>query len=288
MFTYVASSTFVFQDGYGMTAQQFGWVFAGGAVAITVARRSTVRWSAGSRPSRCSAARSWSVSGLSLSLFATTIADGPLWLVVTLLVLTLGTAGFVLPSAPAIALANNPHRAGSAAALLGALQFGLGALIAPLTSIGGTPTAESMAGVMAGTILISALLLLAVRRSWSRIPTTAAIEVNDTLGSVGTDSRVPGLGPLACRRARRGALPRVILHSRVTNGVAQVTSGDITWQEARDEGRSVTLVLFVFLFFVPALIFRLAWGLIATPDEPPRWQRAARRPAGARRRAPAP
>jgi len=36
----------------------------------------------------------------------------------------------------------------------------------------------------------------------------------------------------------------------------------------------MTLVFFVFLFFVPALVFRLAWGLIATPDEPPRWQRA--------------
>ena len=125
--------------------------------------------------------------GLSLSLFATTIADGPLWLVVTLLVLTLGTAGFVLPSAPAIALASNPHRAGSAAALLGALQFGLGALIAPLTSIGGTPTAESMAGVMAGTIVISALLLLAVRRSWNRVPTTSTIDADDA----STDSRVP-------------------------------------------------------------------------------------------------
>ena len=73
-----------------------------------------------------------------------------------LLVLTLGTAGFVLPSAPAIALASNPHRAGSAAALLGALQFGLGAVIAPLTSLGGTPTAVTMAGVMAGVIVIAA------------------------------------------------------------------------------------------------------------------------------------
>ena len=35
MFTYVASSTFVFQEGYGLTPQQFGWVFAAGAVAIT-------------------------------------------------------------------------------------------------------------------------------------------------------------------------------------------------------------------------------------------------------------
>lgn len=36
---------------------------------------------------------------------------------------------------------------------------------------------------------------------------------------------------------------------------------------------AVTLVLFVFLFFVPALIFRLAWGVIGTPDERARWER---------------
>ena len=36
----------------------------------------------------------------------------------------------------------------------------------------------------------------------------------------------------------------------------------------------MTLVLFVFLFFVPAIVFRLAWGAIGTPDEAPPWQRA--------------
>jgi aminoglycoside phosphotransferase len=39
----------------------------------------------------------------------------------------------------------------------------------------------------------------------------------------------------------------------------------------------MTLVLFVFLFFVPAIVFRLAWGAIGTPDEAPKWQRAAAR-----------
>ncbi|WP_051639887.1 multidrug effflux MFS transporter [Cellulomonas sp. URHE0023] len=181
MFTYVASSTFVFQDGFGMTAQQFGWVFAGGAVAITAGSQVNGALVGRFTPEQVLSGTVVAGLVLSMSLFATTLADGPLWLVVTLLILTLGTAGFVLPSAPAIALANNPHRAGSAAALLGALQFGLGALIAPLTSIGGTPTAESMAGVMAGTILVSALLLIAVRRSWNRGPTTVDLEVNSAL-----------------------------------------------------------------------------------------------------------
>ena len=36
----------------------------------------------------------------------------------------------------------------------------------------------------------------------------------------------------------------------------------------------MTLVLFVFLFFVPALMFRLVWGLFGAPSKPSRWRRA--------------
>jgi len=168
MFTYVASSTFVFQEGYGLTPQQFGWVFAAGAVAITAGSQVNGALVGRFRPEQVLSGAVAAGLVLSLSLFATTLLGAPFWPVTVLLVLTLGTAGFVLPSAPAIALASNPHRAGSAAALLGALQFGLGAVIAPLTSINGTPTAVSMAAVMAGVIVIAAVLLVLVRRSWAR------------------------------------------------------------------------------------------------------------------------
>ena len=43
--------------------------------------------------------------------------------------------GILLPAVPVIALEANAHRAGSAAALLGAMQFGVGAAIAPVTGL---------------------------------------------------------------------------------------------------------------------------------------------------------
>ncbi|WP_315098762.1 multidrug effflux MFS transporter [uncultured Cellulomonas sp.] len=168
MFTYVASSTFVFQEGYGLDPQQFGWVFAAGAVAITAGSQVNGALVGRFSPEQILSGAVGAGLVLGLSLFATTLLGAPFWPVTVLLVLTLGTAGFVLPSAPAIALASNPHRAGSAAALLGALQFGLGALIAPVTSLGGRPTAVTMGGVMAGVIVVAAVLLLAVRRTWAR------------------------------------------------------------------------------------------------------------------------
>ncbi|WP_426593953.1 multidrug effflux MFS transporter [Cellulomonas sp. McL0617] len=225
MFTYVASSTFVFQDGFGMSAQQFGWVFAGGAVAITVGSQINGALVGRFTPEQVLSGIVLVGLVLSMSLFATTLADGPLWLVVTLLILTLGTAGFVLPSAPAIALATNPHRAGSAAALLGALQFGLGALIAPLTSIGGTPTAETMAGVMAGTILVSAVLLLGVRRSWRRVPNAVSVEADHAVSPAQTDARIPVAASVTVS-ARRSTASASGLGRRRADGSARTDEPD--------------------------------------------------------------
>lgn len=188
MFTYVASSTFVFQEGYGLTPQQFGWVFAAGAVAITAGSQINGALVGRFRPEQILSGAVAVGVVLSLSLFATTLLGAPFWPVTVLLVLTLGTAGFVLPSAPAIALASNPHRAGSAAALLGALQFGLGAVIAPLTSINGTPTAVTMGAVMAGVIVVAAVLLVLVRRSWAR---GAVEEAEHVVAAAEREHRVP-------------------------------------------------------------------------------------------------
>ncbi|WP_449385995.1 multidrug effflux MFS transporter [Cellulomonas soli] len=168
MFTYVASSTFVFQQGFGLDEQQFGLVFAAGAVSITAGTQVNGALVGRFRPEQILSAAVPVGVGLSLALLVATLTDAGFWPVTALLVLTLGTAGFVMPSAPAIALEANPHRAGSAAALLGALQFGLGAVIAPVTSLAGEPTAVTMAAVMAGVIAVSAVLLVAVRRSWRR------------------------------------------------------------------------------------------------------------------------
>ncbi|GHS85994.1 putative multidrug resistance transporter, Bcr/CflA family protein [Actinomycetota bacterium] len=190
MFTYVSSSTYVFQDGFDLTAQQFGWVFATGAVAITAGTQVNGALVNRLRPEQILSAAVLAGVVVSSGLVVVALAGAPFWPLTTLLILTLATAGFVMPSAPAIALASNPHRAGSAAALLGALQFGLGALIAPVTSLGGTPTAVRMALVMWGVIVVAAGLLVAVRRGWAQQEGAAPLGATP---SVSTDS------PLATR-----------------------------------------------------------------------------------------
>ena len=47
----------------------------------------------------------------------------------------LAAAGLALPNAPALALSRHGEAAGTAAALLGAVQFGVGAVAAPLVGV---------------------------------------------------------------------------------------------------------------------------------------------------------
>jgi DHA1 family bicyclomycin/chloramphenicol resistance-like MFS transporter len=162
LFAYVSGSSYVFQDGYGMSEQQFALVFAGGAVGLIGATQLNVRLLRRWTPQRIlSAALLAGVGfGVVLLILAATGLGGlpgiliPLWL-------TLAMVGLVMPNAPALALSRHGEAAGTAAALLGAVQFGVGALAAPLVGILGVgPVA--MAVVVFGGMLAAALVCFLV------------------------------------------------------------------------------------------------------------------------------
>jgi len=73
--------------------------------------------------------------------------------------------GLAMPNAPALALAQNGDRAGAAAALLGAVQFGIGAAVSPLVGLLGND-AVAMAGVIALALLLALVVLVVVARPW--------------------------------------------------------------------------------------------------------------------------
>ncbi|MFI7599272.1 multidrug effflux MFS transporter [Actinoplanes sp. NPDC049681] len=174
LFAYVAGSSFVFQDQYGLTEQQFGFVFGAGAVGLITATQLNVRLLRRWSPSRIlvTSLAAGAVAGVILLTFAITGFGGlagilvPLWVV-------LASAGLAFPNAPALALSRHGEAAGTAAALLGAVQFGVGALAAPLVGVLGTG-AVSMGLVIAGGMLAANLVLLAVVRPWSLPADTAA------------------------------------------------------------------------------------------------------------------
>ncbi|MGC5051473.1 multidrug effflux MFS transporter [Micromonospora sp. DT48] len=161
LFAYVGGSSFVLQGQYGLDEQQFGFAFGAGAIGLIIATQANVRL-----------LRRWSpqqilltalIVGTAASLVLVGLAAtgiGGLPALLASLWLVLATAGLALPNAPALALSRHGEAAGTASALLGAVQFGIGAIAAPLVGVLGTG-AVAMAVVIAGG-LASALIVFVV------------------------------------------------------------------------------------------------------------------------------
>ncbi|MGM1058597.1 multidrug effflux MFS transporter [Saccharothrix sp. Mg75] len=155
LFSYVSGSSFVLQDTYGLDQQEFGLVFAIGAVALIGASQANVvllnRWS--ERRIVFGALAGALVFGVVLIAATASGFGGLIGFLVPLLLLLAGV-GLVLPNAPALALSRHGEAAGTAAALLGAAQFGIGALIAPVVGLLGND-GLAMALTMTGGVLVA-------------------------------------------------------------------------------------------------------------------------------------
>ncbi|RLP82684.1 Bcr/CflA family efflux MFS transporter [Micromonospora sp. BL4] len=162
LFAYVSGSSFVLQEQYGLDEQQFGLAFGAGAVGLIAATQFNVRLLRRYTPQQIlvSALIAGTSAGLLLIMFAATGLGG-LGTLLASLWLVLAAAGLALPNAPALAMTRHSEAAGTAAALLGAVQFGVGALSAPLVGLFGTGSVP-MAIVIAGGMAAATLVMLFV------------------------------------------------------------------------------------------------------------------------------
>lgn len=145
-FTYITASTFVFQDIYGLSAQQYGVLFGGGALVVTAGTQIS-GYLIGRVPEPRIARGALTVALLGATGIAAIGWLAPantagLVLLLLALVPTLGSVGMMFPVIPAMALARHPDDAGSTAALIGAAQFGMAALGAPVSALLGGSVAS--------------------------------------------------------------------------------------------------------------------------------------------------
>jgi MFS transporter, DHA1 family, multidrug resistance protein len=165
MFAYVAGSSFVLQDGYGLSELAFGLVFGLNAAGLTIAsqlnpllirRFGVLNVLSGAMIAGVLSAAALVVAGLT--------GVGGLVGVLVPLALVVASAGLSLPNTPALALTRHGEAAGTAAAMLGAVQFGVGALVAPLVGMFGSTTAAPMGLVMVAVTLSATVLMFGVVR----------------------------------------------------------------------------------------------------------------------------
>jgi DHA1 family bicyclomycin/chloramphenicol resistance-like MFS transporter len=163
LFAYVSGSAFVLQEQYGLDEQQFGLVFGAGAVFLIAATQLNVRLLDHTGPAQV--LTGGLVAGVLASgaLLAVAATGGGLVPLLAALWAVLASVGLVMPNAPALALARHARAAGTAAALLGAVQFGVGAVAAPLVGLLGTDATAMGLVMLGGTATALAVLLLVVR-----------------------------------------------------------------------------------------------------------------------------
>jgi DHA1 family bicyclomycin/chloramphenicol resistance-like MFS transporter len=162
LFAYIAGAAFVLQGRHGLDQQTFALVFGAGAIAFVVATQLNVVLLHRFSPQRIllgalTAATGTGVVFIALSVTHTGGVYGflaPVWAVLAMM-------GFVIPNAPAVALSRHHEASGTAAALLGAAQFTVGAVVAPVVGVMGNDEI-ALAVVMTAGVAIALLALLAV------------------------------------------------------------------------------------------------------------------------------
>lgn len=158
--SYVVGSPFVFQDQYGLSQAEFAFIFALNGVALVLSAQvnaALVRKVAPARLLR-TAAVTQLVFAVILVAVAATGFGGVIGLIACLW-LVLGTQGMIPANASVLALNSYGHMAGTAAAVIGALQSGVAGIVSPVVGLLGGD-ALSMAVVMLGTVLLTVVVLL--------------------------------------------------------------------------------------------------------------------------------
>jgi DHA1 family bicyclomycin/chloramphenicol resistance-like MFS transporter len=166
MFAYISASPFVLQEIYGVSPSVYSLIFAANALGLTLMAQVGGRLAGRIRPARLVLAGLFVSLAGALALAAGVLSGLGLPAVVAALFVLMCGAGLVLPGTGALALAGQPPQiAGSASALLGVLQFALGAVAAPMVGLAGSGTAVPMAALMTVLTLAALVVFVILSRS---------------------------------------------------------------------------------------------------------------------------
>ena len=150
MFAYIAGSPFVLEEIYGISPQLFSAVFAANACGIVAVSQLNHRLLARFTPRALLSAALLAAAAAGIALLTVVLVGGlGVWAVLVPLFVVVAAVGAVMPNSTALALTDHPDAAGSASALLGMLQFVIGAGVAPLVGVAGKHTAVPMAALIA-------------------------------------------------------------------------------------------------------------------------------------------
>ncbi len=173
LFSYVAAAPFVLQDLYGLGASEFALAFAVIGTCLVIGTQTTGQLMGTTSPQRLLLVGL--LGGLAASLvllvLVLTGTGGLLGVLVPLSVAVL-FLGLSLPAVPTLVLERHGWAAGTAAALLGFAQFGVGGAVSPVVGLLGLRGDVAMAMAVAGGVAAALLVHLLLTRPRLASPPT--------------------------------------------------------------------------------------------------------------------
>lgn len=154
-FAYLANSSFVLIEHYGLTPRQYSVVFASNAASFIGMSQLTARLGKrfGLKPMVRVATHGYAgVMTLLLGLFIAGVDALPVLL--ALLFIGYGFLGLIIPTSAILALEDHGPIAGTASALMGTLQFATGAVVMAITGLFVDGTGLPMVAGIAGSSLV--------------------------------------------------------------------------------------------------------------------------------------
>ncbi|GAA1778614.1 multidrug effflux MFS transporter [Agromyces lapidis] len=173
LFGYLSTSSFLFQEVYEFTAQEYGLLFGVNSVGIIIGVQTSSRLMRGRvAPQWILAVTTVVLLGSAIAIAVLDVTGAGLWGTIVPLFLFITACGFSFPAVQILALASHGSEAGTAASLLGALNFGLAGLISPLIGLMGVGSALPMAIVMSAAAAIAIIGLWVLVRPKTVPPLT--------------------------------------------------------------------------------------------------------------------
>jgi DHA1 family bicyclomycin/chloramphenicol resistance-like MFS transporter len=165
LFAYIAGAPFLLQGRFGLSPQAFGLAFSANAIGMILMTQLNPVLVGRFGPVRVLSAGVLVALTGALALLVTSLSEvGGLLGFMLPMFLVMSAAGLCNPNAPAIALSRHGDVAGTAAAVLGAVQFMIGGSVAPLVGALADGTAVPLAAIIVGTTGLASALFWSARR----------------------------------------------------------------------------------------------------------------------------
>lgn len=180
LYAYISGSPYVFMELFQVSEKQYGWIFA--LIAMGLIGSSQINTLLLKNYSSdqlikaaliCQSMIGVILAGLSL------FGWNELFVTIFLIFTFLCCQGFIFPNASALSLAPFGHNAGSASALMGAIQMCIGASASAVVSLLQNHTSLPMAGVMACCAMTALLVFSLGRKIITQRAGTSAVEEED-------------------------------------------------------------------------------------------------------------